>query len=693
MPQAIPIVFTAAAAAASASTAGVLGTTLFTVLGTAVTVGKVVGAALSIAGSLLGAVLNRPPNVGEQSLQVRVPTVDARPPKRLALGYYRFGGRMIHRATQGRDYFATYLLASHPMALGQWVLHIDDRVVEAYTGDPFNPDQGAYITAPDSLAGGIFWISTGVDARPPTDWVERGLLSSTDRGDDLTVLFLRSQGIRAQDFSVKYPNAGNRQVQLRADGGRWRDPATQAEVYSPTPARISYALMRHPLGLNYAAEGIDAASFADAALIEESLIGGRPRYAMNGAIDLTGDRGDFVAAIQGAAAAQIVMQGGRWTYIPGVPRQSVMTLDDSHMVGPPSLNLTGDPEQRYNMAEGSFIDPTLYTAATNPLLRDDAAILTDGQEKMFQPQHPHVTEPGQAQQLDAFALRNSRMQKTLSAPFSGRAIFLSKGDIVTTNFVHLPLWRSGQCIVEKAQSRYIQSGDGVIEVNELTLRVYDPDAFEWSSADEQPYYSPASTSSGVNTHPLPPLPVVTFSGQGDTRAATLTLTGEAGLSLEWEASLNTGADWSPRQAVDIPASGSLSLGDSGLPSGADMRWRLRYAGGESLTGPWRETPDYVIPGASPIPAPSGAWQGSAAINWMIPNDPRIDALEIHRAAGTVETNPMEGVRVDRIPAVPNGSTTYTDTTGLADGYYRYWARCYGGLAAGEWSAPVDIPIA
>lgn len=703
MPQAIPIIISAAAAAATAAPvgAGLLGTALFTVGTLTVTVGTIVGGVLSIAAAVVGTLLNRAPDAGKQSIEATVPRVDAKPPKRIGVGRFKFGGRRVHTATTERDLYASYLVASHHFAIGEWTLFIDDREVETWEGDPFDMAVGATVISPEVMEETTFWISGGGHTQAPQAFIDAGVIDIADRWDDLTMVWVKSGGVSAKDFNKAYPRGPDRELQLLCDGGIWLDPATQIPAYTATPAVIAYTLMQDDLGLGYEAEDLTTQSFADSAIIEQQPVplaagGTHPRYEMNGTIDLTSDRGDFIAAIQNCAASNIVLQGGKWAYLPGVAQQSVMTLNRSHLAGPESIVLAGESDARYNTVEGSFIDPTLYTPATNPLYQDEAALAIDGVLRLAQPQHPHVTQPVQAQRLDHISLRSSRLQRTLSAPFTGRAIFLTEGDVITTSF-ELPFWVDGPAIVRNAKLQVSDRDGTPIEVNMLELQEYDPTTFEWAVVDEQPYIGPTPAIRFIERHEVPTISDVGFSGSGPTRSVEIRASGpKEASSIEWEYTLNDGADWITLQALNYEGAFSFALftlRQESLPSGAVVRWRLRVAGGEKLTSDWYETSDYTVPGAQPLPEPSGVVASSTAmsvaIDWSIPDDDRIDTLEIYRLMnGGGEPDPLQGSRVALLPVSHDTTETY-DNTGLVAGTYRYWARCYGGELSGGWSVPVD----
>ena len=696
MPAAIPIIIAAGASAATAAGAagvGVLGATAFTIAGASVSIGAVVGAALSLAATFAGALLNKPPDVGSQSVEATVPRIDPRPPKRRAFGRYRFGGRRIMSITQGRDLYSAYLIASHPMEIGNdWTLFIDDREAEVFDGDPFDMEVGGRILEPQSLDRTIVWISGGDHTKAPQQWLDEGVIEASDRWDGLSMIWVTSRGARAQDFNVMYPRGANREVQILCDGGRWIDPETQIETFTATPARIAYALMRDDLGLAFDPSDLDAQSFAGAALIEG------PVFEMNGVLDATSDRGDFIAAVQNVAASSIVFQSGKWAYIPGVARQSVMTLEQDMLAGPPRITLIGEPDEKFNTVEGSFVDPDFFTVAPNPLFQDEEALLEDGEERLQQPQHTHVTNPIQSQRLDRLGLRRTRRQRGLSASFSGRAIFLTEGDVVTTNF-GLPFWQDGMAIVRRARTEIEDSGGQPVEVNQMELLEYDPSDFEFDvTTDYIPYTPLAQTARDFARYSAPIFRSVAFLGSGSMRAAEMTLDPIAQAAvLEWQYTLNGGSNWIDLPEIRLSESGTsdnspVMLRQEALPSGANVRWRFRSAGGESLTSNWTETTDYLVPGSQQITAPNGSasatFGNTVTTAWAIPNDPRIDQLEIYRIANHTEIDPLQGSRIAFV-AADAGAEVIFDDEGLPPGNYRYWARCYGGPLAGSWSAPLD----
>lgn len=695
MPQAIPIVIAAAASAATAAGVagvGVLGATAFTIGTTAISVGAVLGGVLSVVGTIAGALLNRPPDAAKQSIEAAVPQVDAKPAKRFGLGRYKFGGQRVASFERDRALYSVYIFGAHPFALGDWSLFLDDREVDGFEGNPFDmTGPGARPLAPETLEPSTFWLSAGNHTQSPQEWIDAGLIMASDRWEGMPVLWLKSDGTSARDFNKNYPRGANREVQLLCDGGLWIDPATQVEEWSATPAVIGYGLMRHALGLSLGPDDLDAQAFADAAIIEQTPLNGMPRYEMNGVIVLTQDRGDFIVNFENAAASQIVLQGGRWSYIPGVARQASMILTTEHIAGPPSLTLQGDSDSRFNSVEGSFIDPVLFTTATNALYTDEAALAEDRQLRLMQPQQPHVTNPDQAQRLDVIALRSSRLQRSWSGQFSGRAIFLTVGDVVTTQF-GMSMWRDGPAIVRRAKTEVIEIDGRPEEINQLELREYDPDAFEPLDG-LPPYISASGDMRIIERHATPPQPSVTWSGSGSSRAAELRVNVNLFAEVvEWDYSLNGGAEWITLPDVTLRGITTTPLRQESLQSGAVVRWRLRYAGGERLNGPYRETPDYTVPGAQPIPAPTGSITGAPPpgipTTWAIPDDARIDALEIYSSDDLSERDPLQGTRVVLIPATPDTTETHDDSPAMPASR-RYWGRCYGGSASGPWSDPVD----
>jgi hypothetical protein len=319
---------------------------------------------------------------------------------------------------------------------------------------------------------------------------------------------------------------------VRGKNNIW-DPRTNSRGYSTNPALCLNDYLTTPLvGPGIAQADIDAGSLIDAADVCDepvpTLLGVEPRYACQGALDLSSTVEDNAAQFIQSMNGDLIQSGGRYIIQAGRYTTPTFSIGLTMLAGPIEATFLQPRRDRANMVKGTFLsEANSWQKFDFPSVSDAAAVLADGQEVVSDLSLEMVGSGSQAQRLAGMELKQARRGRTLQLTCNLMALPAIVGSNV---IVDIPRYSEGE-VWRVVETRFSVGSDSAPTIM-LTLLETHPDVYEWDLARERIINVPAELNAKT---PQVAQPVFTPSADSSPAlpAAVTITTLTAGAVVRW----------------------------------------------------------------------------------------------------------------------------------------------------------------
>jgi hypothetical protein len=346
------------------------------------------------------------------------------------------------------------------------------------------------------------------------------------------------------------------------------DPRTGTRGYSTNPALCLYDYLTTPLvGPGIDPQDIDLPSLIHAADVcdetVETLIGEEPRYACQGAIDLSTTVEDNALLFIQAMNGDLIQEAGRFTINAGEYVVPTFTIDLNMLAGPIEFTNLQPRKERANLVKGTFTsEANAWQRFDFPSVVDRAAIAQDGQEVVTDLGLEMVGSGSQAQRLASMELRQARRGRTFHLVCNLKAISAKVGSNVR---LEIGRYADGD-VFRVVEYKFSVGNDGAPQIN-LTLVENAPEIYEWDVREEKLINIPAELNA---KSPQTAQPVLSPTGESSpSLPASVTIT-----------SLTPGAviRWSLTAPPDTITDGAAYTGAITVNDG-DFLWARAFRSG------------------------------------------------------------------------------------------------------------------
>lgn len=484
--------------------------------------------------------------------------------------------------------------------------------------------------------------------------------------------------IGGSDFTLVGASENKVGVEFVATGSTSGLGQATAMSWSQNPAlALRDYMVNSYYGLGEAHENIDRTSFIDAANVCDEAVtldagGTHDRYHANGVLDTAN-------AIKGNIEALTAAMGGRIGYVDGKYFAQAakyytptITIDESMMVGPMSVQTKQSRRSMYNGVKGVFLsEEENYTLVDYPAKISSEYSADDGDPIFLDMPLPFVTNNIRAQRLAKIALLKSRQQTVVNVPLNLAALKFKAGDFIAITNDRMD-WSAKPFEVIGYDLQI--SNDGAIIVNVQAIET-DSDVYDWTaSTDEDPFNEPSDPTVNDGTTvgaPQAPLNLSEYT-LANSDGSTIT-----GLKISWTASddgfieyyeveVTDSADtlstfFNTTTETEIQIAGLRSFSTSGVTYNVKVR-AVNTIGvrSEDLTGSIAMTGDTTAP-ALPTGLAVASGAKSITLTWTNPTDIDFKHCQVFvSTTDSIPANPTALVDAETftIDGLTNGDTRY-----------------------------------
>lgn len=220
-----------------------------------------------------------------------------------------------------------------------------------------------------------------------------------------------------------------------------------------------------------------------------------PRYHGGGAVESDASRVDNLRDILTGMGGTAVRVGGYWSAYAAVYRAPTITLTESHLRGPLTIQTRVPHAERFNSVKGIYVSPINdWQAADYPVLRDADYVADDnGEELPTELDLPFMQRPHGARRIARIRLEQHRREISVEAPWKLTALRLQAADtMMLTNA------RAGWTDKVFEVHRHLlmqEDHNGAPRLGvDTSLRETDAAVYSWDSADESTLTPAARTN-------------------------------------------------------------------------------------------------------------------------------------------------------------------------------------------------------
>lgn len=449
--------------------------------------GQAVGAAalfktfaINLALGLVSKALAPKPKAFEA--EKRDNTVTARDPiasRKIVYGRTRVGGTIVYIESTGSDNKYLHLviaLAGHETD-GLEAIYFDDEKIwdesagyssgwqgnTAFVSDyvDFNFHDGTQTTADSDLNAAS------------TKWTSNHILRDT------TYLYMRLT-FDQNKFASGVPNIS---AVLR---GKPVFTGSTFEFSSNPAWIIRDYLLDDKYGMGLSSAEINSSSFTAAASLCDDPVtvlpsGTQARYTLDGVVDTAAQRKTILEDLLTSCAGSLIYSGGQFYLYGGAFRTPTITIDESVVVGPISVQTRRSRRDLFNGVKGVFSsEEDKYVLTDYPAIISDTFAGDDGDPSYLDVNLPYTTNAIRAERIAKLSLLRSREQVTATIPCNLSALRFKAGDTLRVTNAKLG-WTDK--IFEISDLTIAIQQDGMLGVN---LSVIETSAAidEWTTDDE-----------------------------------------------------------------------------------------------------------------------------------------------------------------------------------------------------------------
>jgi hypothetical protein len=424
------------------------------------------------------------------------------PSQRLVFGEVETSGALFFAASEPPYTWYGILLAAHEV---EGLRSIRINTTEVTIGDdgfatsfPFADGANKYIEA-SFRNGSMDQEIDPIIARDFTDMPD----TFRQRGH-ATVVLKRVHGFGAnvaaknEDFKRVWGDSGQFNPLIRFRGAKIYDPRKPGHVIDDVSTHtwsdnaaltLAHALtFRWPDRRIFAPDRLNWDGFARAAdecdkwEIDRNGNTFR-RYTANGVVLSTDRIYDMIESFRSAMGGDIALERGKIYPVPGMARQPSATLHNAMLVGGFRFSREREFGQLVNIVKTQFQAPDReYQTVEGPVIRDTDAITADGDRYETTISLPFTQGDPRTQRLGHMALKQARAPRSLEIGVNSEAEAWEIGKVYRVELV------GG--VLEKVNGLYTlaaKTPSPGLRGYQLALAEYDPDAFDFGAADEQPF--------------------------------------------------------------------------------------------------------------------------------------------------------------------------------------------------------------
>lgn len=550
-------------------------------------------------------------------------------PRQIIYGTAKTGGQYAMMESSGKDsrYFhIVVVFAAHPCDSIRDV-YFDDELALRWTGS------GHAVTS--KFAGLVdYSIQLGNQtAADPKAVSQTPSWTANDKLLGQTYLYVRLD--YAED---KFSGIPNISAVVRGKSDIW-DPRTDTVGWTDNHALCVLDYLMWSRGVNIPRERIDIDSFIEASNISDEPVSAGPskterRYTCNGTESFNKPPLEVLETLQNAGAMVVQRRGGLWRAIPGKYREPTIDLTADDLVGGLDFSPRAPKSGRFNVAKGTYIDPTqLYAAVDFVQLAVGEYIAEDLEEIEQSFDFPWTNSGTMARRLAKIYLEKTRYGLMLECTLKFRAMAIAPGTRVTLTVESLGwdrrIFRVEDCTISLRQGVHV------------VLREDDPAVWSWTETDALPVEAAPAVNLPDPFSVSPPVNVTVteqlYTGLDGMFRNRAVVAWEAGgpQSRSFEVEFRSATDVSWR-----PAGGDLLVTTAEIDdlSVGAYRFRVRSRNGIGIASPWVEITYQLLGQANPPPHPTNVTLRNGLISWSYPSPPLdFKGFEVRYQPGTRKT--------------------------------------------------------
>lgn len=430
-------------------------------------------------------------------------------PRNVIYGTVRVGGTIVFIDTTEDDKFLHMVLAvaSHEIESHGRIYLNDTKVSAPSAGETL----GSVITAPYN--GGKVQIAKKTGTTTQTAYSD--LVSASSKWTSNH----RLQGIASVYVKFEYDRdvfpTGLPNVSMQVSGKKLYDPRDGTTAFSSNPAlAIRDYLTNSTYGFGADVSEIDDDSFETAADICDEQVtlaagGTQNRYEIHGTFSTDQSPKQVLEQLLTSCGGTIFFANGKFHLKVAKYVTPTITLDESDLRGPISLQTRRSARDNYNAVKGVFApastsaDGKFYTPTDYPAYVSSSFVTEDGGETKFLDYDlPFTTNAAMAQRLAKIALFRNRQQITMTMPCTIAAFKLAVGDTVMVTNDRLGFSSKVFEISEWKLAVDVGANEQPVIGVDLTLRELNSAVFDWN-ADEQDFITDNTNLPDPFTLPAP----------------------------------------------------------------------------------------------------------------------------------------------------------------------------------------------
>jgi len=289
----------------------------------------------------------------------------------------------------------------------------------------------------------------------------------------------------AEKFPSGWPN-----VSALVKGKLVYDYRTSTTAYSANWALCLADYLTSPLGLGDLTTRLDQTYLNAAANVADEEVtlsdaSTEKRYAVGGAILSNTAPGDAIEQMTASGAGFCGFIGGKWVIHAGAYRTPTVTIDESYLIGPVSIQTRVSKSEIFNAGKGVYIGPeTDWQPADYPAITNATYLAADNGVQIWRDfEWAFVTSNGTAQRLTKMNLERVRQEIAVELKCNLGAANVQAGDNIMVTLARYG-WTSK--VFEVVNSTFVpRETDGAYALGyDLTLRETASAVWDWSNGEE-----------------------------------------------------------------------------------------------------------------------------------------------------------------------------------------------------------------
>lgn len=282
------------------------------------------------------------------------------------------------------------------------------------------------------------------------------------------------------------------------------DPRSDTTGYTDNWALVTADYVKISDGVGSGYEAIEEDTLiASANVCDEDVTlaagGTEKRYVVSGVIDTGNPVGDNLRELLNPGGGIATRAGGKWSILPGYYRTPEIEIDESWLDGPIRVRTRQSKRDLFNVVRGVYSSPeSLWQPTDLPVLKSATFIAEDqGREIAVDREFLFTTSPACGQRLQKQALFKNRLQAEVELKCNLKAFAVQVGDVVGITRSAYG-WDNKPFEVVTWRLAPREDGDVIRLGVDITLRETASAVYDWTADDET-----IVAASAANTLPGP----------------------------------------------------------------------------------------------------------------------------------------------------------------------------------------------